>query len=310
MVKAPTDTNSADVAAGAETAPTKTLVVGDLHLRQEVIYRIVDTAVEQLGVGRVVFTGDYTDNWYASAVTFRDAFDEMLIWVKRRRREGLAVDLVLGNHDSQYLLGEPGPGSHMDLAPIVVDALDQLGVTAATTVGASLVTHAGVTAMWAKRFLSVELLAGGGVPSAGEIARELNAMLECGRAGDEAALRTLASAGSGRGGAGIPGPLWADQSELYQDPVPGLDQIVGHTPVESIDLWSIPAEDGVRTSCHLIFCDTFSLTRDLSSVGDGSMLLVDGKTVRTVTPESLGMDSWGAMSWDWMMACVMPFLGR
>lgn len=287
----------------------KTLVVGDLHLRQEVVYRLVNKAVEAHGVARVVFTGDYTDNWYASTITFMDAIDEMLIWVKARRRAGLVVDMVLGNHDSQYLMGESGPGSRMSLAPTIVKAFDQLGLVAATTIGNSLVTHAGVTATWAERFLPKEVIGENeGEVSAECVARELNDMLERGLAGDAATMYSLASAGPGRGGLGIPGPLWADQSELYKDPLHGLDQIVGHTPVESIDLWSISTEDGAHTSCHLIFCDTFSLTRSLSPIGDGSMLLVDGKSISTVTPESLGLGTWGMISWDWMDSSVLPFL--
>ncbi len=286
----------------------KTLVVGDLHLRQEVVYRLVDKAVEILGVGRVVFTGDYTDNWYANTVTFMDAIDAMLIWVKARRRAGLVVDMVLGNHDSQYLMGESGPGSQMSLAPTIVKAFDELGLVAATTIGNSLVTHAGVTASWAEYYLPWGLSKFGRGPSAKTIARELNGMLERGLAGDAFAMQELTMAGPGRGGIGIPGPLWADQAELCEDPLPGLNQIVGHTPVESIDLWDIPGKGGIHTGCRLVFCDTFSLTRSLNPIGDGSMLLVDGKSISTVTPESLGLGTWGMISWDWMDSSVLPFL--
>ena len=279
----------------------KALVVGDMHCKEEFILTRVDTAVELLGCERVVFCGDYVDEWHSSILTMRDATDALRSWVLARRADGLMVDLVMGNHDMQYRLHEAGPGTHTALFSEVAHLLDELGVRAAVTVGNSLVTHAGVTRAWANDCL--DLTEG---TDAATIARQLNALLDHGQ---KVSLRMLAMAGEGRGGWELPGPLWADQSELSQDPLPGLDQIVGHTPVESVDLWNIPADDGVHTTARLIFCDTMSLRGDLSPIGDGSMLLVDGKTIRAVTDDELGMQPWQSAVWDWMTTSVLPFLG-
>ena len=279
----------------------KTLVVGDMHCKEELILSRVDAAVEVLSCERVIFCGDYVDEWHSNILTMRDAMDVLRSWVLERRADGLAVDLVMGNHDMQYRLREAGPGTHTALFDEVSHLLDELDVCAAVTVGGSLVTHAGVTRAWANDCL--DLTEG---TDAATIAHQLNALLDHGQ---EVSLRMLAMAGEGRGGWELPGPLWADQSELYQDPLPGLDQIVGHTPVESIDLWSTPAEDGIHTAAHLVFCDTMSLTSNLSPIGDGSMLLVDGKTIRTVSDEELGVRPWRLSVWEWMTTYVLPFLG-
>ena len=203
----------------------KTLVVGDLHLKEELALPRVDAAVEALGIERVVLCGDYVDEWCSSTLTTHDALDYLTIWVKTQRRRGLTVDLVLGNHDAQYLLREPGPGTQTELYDVVANVLAELDVRAAATVGSSLVTHAGVTRAWAEAHLdpaeSFEV---------DDLCRQLNALLD---SGNERDLRILTQAGPARGGTELPSPLWAD-------PLPGVNQIVGHTPVESVELFQIP----------------------------------------------------------------------
>lgn len=282
------------------TSDQRTLVVGDMHLKEELILGRVDAAISQMGIERVVFCGDYTDEWHSNRLTMLDALDMLIAWVGRRRRRGMEVDLVLGNHDMQYLRRAPGPGTHVDLYDEVAYALAALGVQMATVAGNCLVTHAGVTRAWAGLHLDLN-----DTYDERSVCQALNAMWERGGEDDFTALE---SAGPGRGGFETPGPLWADQSELYQDPLLGIHQIVGHSPVESIDLWQIPSEDGYRTAAKLVFCDTFGLASDLTPIGDGSMLLVEGKSIEPVTSDSLGLESWPVASWEWMSTCVLPFL--
>lgn len=270
----------------------RTLVVGDMHGKEEVILPRVDASVERLGCARVVFCGDYVDEWHSSILGMRDAIRALRSWVLERRADGLAVDLVAGNHDLQYRLREPGPGTHTALFDEVESLLDELGVRAATAVGEALVTHAGVTRAWANDCLD---LAEG--TDAAALARQLNALLDH---GEKISLRMLTQAGAGRGGRELPGPVWADRGELCADPLPGLDQIVGHTPVPTVEVRPIDAGDGAQAPVRLAFCDTFSLTSRLSPIGDGSMLVVDGAGMRAVGDEELGLPPWKPAVWDWM----------
>lgn len=281
-------------------ASKKTLVVGDMHLKEELILSRVDAAIERLAIERVVFCGDYVDEWHASDLMMREALVALTTWVASKRSQGLEVDLVLGNHDMCYLLNHNGPGTHSKLYAEVSAALSTLNVSVATVVGSCLVTHAGVTASWAQRYLSPEDCA-----SASSLAHALNVMLE--HEGEDGAY-ALYSAGPARGGNSLPSPLWADLTELYQDPIPNVFQIVGHTPVESIDVWQVPCEDGEHTAARLIFCDTFSLTSYLTPIGDGSMLVVDGASIFAATSEGLGAASWGEESWKWAMSTLPPIL--
>lgn len=281
-------------------ASEKTVVVGDLHCKEELILPRVDAAVDALGAGRVVLCGDYVDEWLSNALTVRDSLDCLGRWVRERRARGMEVDLVLGNHDVQYLLRESGPGTHAALYDEVAEALLDLGVRAAVTVGPWLVTHAGVTRAWANDCLDLSEGA-----AADEIADQLNTLLDH---GVKISLRMLATVGPGRCGYGLPGPLWADQSELVYDALPGLDQIVGHTPVRSIDLRQLSAEGDAGAAGRLAFCDTMSLRRDLTPVGDGSLLLVEGRSARAVSGEELGLKPWGPAVFAWAKAYVRPLL--
>lgn len=51
-----------------------------------------------------------------------------------------------------------------------------------------------------------------------------------------------------------------------------------------------------------------SLTSNLVPIGDGSMLLAEGKSVRTVTSEELGLDPWPVAISNWMDTSVLPFV--
>lgn len=245
----------------------ETLIVGDVHLRTEwVLPAIDDVLAGHPAVGRVVFTGDFCDEWNARPQTMRNGICTLVRWVEARRSQGLSVDLVFGNHDFQYLLGEQGPGTHMTLVPFVREMLFPLGLRMAHIVDGFLVTHAGLTGIWANEYLSRPA-------TAEEAAHQLNAML------DEGSLRTLYklhACGRGRGGREVPGPLWADRQELMRDPYPAFNQIVGHSPLRRITRERVFAKgsDGTRRAVVLWFCDTFSRLPNGRAIGNGSMLLM------------------------------------
>ena len=81
----------------------KTRVIGDMHLKEDLILSRVDQAIKKLDVNRVVFCGDYVDEWHSNRSIMLDAIDDFLTWIDGKRKHGLDVDFVLGNHDMQYL---------------------------------------------------------------------------------------------------------------------------------------------------------------------------------------------------------------
>ena len=255
----------------------KTLVVGDLHLKQQfVLPRIDEMLASDAEIGRVVFLGDACDDWGANEADELNAMEFYAKWVREYRERGMRIDVLLGNHDFCYVRGKRGPGSIMsimrNLRTILEDALQ---AKAACAVGPYLCSHAGVTGVWAKRFLP-------DVPAdARAIAQRLNEMLA-----DSSYWGDLDSCPPSRGGWSLPGPLWADLRDMLDDALPGVPQIVGHSPVERVENyargWMTAGRDALWA------CDTMSLMSYGSPIGDGSMLLVEGPG------EPSGPDAMGA----------------
>lgn len=284
----------------------KTLVIGDTHLKQKQILPRVDAAIAAYNAQRVVFLGDYCDDWGASDSFALESLHAFADWVAERRGRGFAVDVVLGNHDMRYLMEEDGPGTQWGIMEKVHEILDGLGIVMAAEANGYLLTHAGVTSSWADD--NFDLAAWDAAhASAANAARLLNEMLA-----DPTRWRDLDTCGAARGGFEVAGPLWADKRELAMDFLPGVNQIVGHTPVftcERLKLWprhssgmrmwhASNGREGVRAGDDSVTpivwaCDTFSLTSMLAPIGDGSMLLVnDAGAVEVVDYATLGEGAW------------------
>ena len=256
-----------------------TLVVGDTHLKQKYICNAIDVVLQRYKVNEVVFTGDYTDDWLASDETALAALRHFAKWVEAKRCEGMSVRLVLGNHDLCYLTGVEGPGTQFGIIDEVRELLQHLQLEMAVVVNGYLVTHAGITQRWADEYMPT-WYGKDKASKAVSAAQILNTMFA-----DPACWNALDSCGSGRGGWGIPGPLWADFWELKAEPVSGMDQIVGHTPVRE-------CASNKSESERLWFCDTFSLTSALRPIGNGGMLLVSSGNIEVLSYEQLMGCSW------------------
>lgn len=271
----------------------KTIVVGDLHLKQSRILPQVERAVARHGAGRVVLCGDYVDEYGATDEDELRELTYMAGWLEARRAEGLVVDALLGNHDFAYLQGWEISGYRPVVAPSVRWMLKEMHLAVATTVGDILVTHAGLTASWARRHPEVlgSCEPGQAEPATGaaEVAHAaLDALYAQGP--DSDGWRALFAAGPARGGWQRPGPLWADVMELLAGPVPGMRQIVGHTPLDTCTRLDAPSE--------IWACDTFSCYRNGDPIGDGTGLLVDDDGIVTVVPirdegDGAGQDATG-----------------
>lgn len=252
---------------------SKTLVVGDIHLKAfDMLAKVDDVLSDDGTIERVVFLGDVCDEWGSDDGQMMREIEEFADWVEDRRASGMRVDVLLGNHDFQYLLGVAGPGTHMGLMRFVSETLFQLGPQAACEVDGFLLTHAGLTRWFADEHLDDP-------QSAAEAAEQLNDLYEDGSA---RALEAIFSRGMVRGGCDAPGPLWADKCELEEDPVDDIPQIVGHTPVATACRGEM-RELG-ESAPEIWFCDTFSLQSDMTPIGDGSMLIVEDGNVEAVHP--------------------------
>lgn len=276
----------------------RTIVVGDMHQKQHLVLPIVDNAIRFLGAKRVVLLGDYCDDYSpdrdeTDAEKLLRGLEYQVDWVDRTRNRGVQVDVLLGNHDMQYLVERQGPGTNLNCIIPVRRLLAQMNVRMAAAVDGWLATHAGLTSQFADIVLEIDDEAESfGKPSysAESLAAQLNAAFDHAltemfdHANDEELL-LFNLCGPGRGDMSIPGPLWASTSELTVLGMPHLDQIVGHTPVYSVHKLEEQGFSGER----FMACDTFSTDFDFRPLGDGSILLADDETheMRAVIPEEV-----------------------
>ena len=276
----------------------KTIVVGDMHQKQHPILPIVDNAIRFLGARRVVLLGDYCDDYSPNRDTtdakkLLEGLEFQADWIDRTRGRGIQVDVLLGNHDMQYLIERQGPGTNLNCIIPVQRLLAQMNVRMATAVDGWLATHAGLTSQFANVVLEIDSNAARSDRpsySAESLSEQLNATLdhalsEMFERGNDEELLLLNLCGPGRGGACIPGPLWASTSELTLLGIPRLNQIIGHTPVYSVRELEEQGFCGER----YMACDTFSTDFDFRPLGDGSILLTDDEMheMRAVTPEEV-----------------------
>jgi hypothetical protein len=192
----------------------RTLIIPDIHHK----ISVVDEVLERESFDRVVFLGDYFDDFNDGPEEARRTAE----WL-RAHVEDARFTFLYGNHDVPYRFSAPGlecPGYHLDKWMVVVQVLTEScwsRFQLHAWVDGILLTHAG----WNRRF------AGAG----GEVSAEFIDRLcaECLRDLSEGRMHPLAAAGTSRGGREPSGGVtWQDWREL--EPIPGLRQIVGHTP--------------------------------------------------------------------------------
>lgn len=241
-----------------------TLFVGDLHLQAKLILPLVEKAIEKHNVERVIFMGDYVDQWnqndndqlYIDELTLLNKFRKKLI------KEGKVEPVFLiGNHDMPYLIGIPEYYSvyNRQVFDKVHDLLLRLQPQIAYDVDDDFVaSHAGYvqTSAWEiplwhfKPWLY------------SYIDESIKLQKQVGRRGGFDTYGSM---------------LWEDFGErLWRA---GMKyQIVGHTPQKTItDL-----REDITCEANCICVDTFSLNQFYNPIGDGSMLLYKDDTFEVI----------------------------
>ena len=245
-----------------------TLIVGDMHCKMSHLMPLVDLSIRYIKTGteRVIFLGDYMDDYQVDDEDNFSALEVFAEWVEYKRAHGMQIDVLLGNHDLPYFLQRYPFDTSMFLLEEgeVTKLLKDIRVQAATTVeteeGSVLCTHAGLTKTWAGAFMGKQAF------SAEDAADELNAMLYDDRAGYFHQIGYL-SGGHNK----YSSPLWTGVIELQKNAYPGFGQIVGHTAVNTTK--HIQSESGEM----LAYCDTLSVEGTVKPIGDGSFLYVNNQ---------------------------------
>jgi len=214
----------------------KVLFIGDIHGLSE---------WDNIAIGglkqfyKIVFLGDYVDSFHVRPVEQLHNLKNLCTFIRKNKDH---VTALLGNHDYAYVYNYPGISGHQgtqahEYRKIFQDNIDLFqiawGYQSETSKQYTLATHAGLTQTFWKKHILPEFAEGkflhqitdGKKPADLKIHEALNYLQD---------KELLWKVGQMRGGWGTPGPLWADNMELFEDPYEGINQVFGHTPKASI----------------------------------------------------------------------------
>lgn len=233
---------------------TKTILVGDTHLKNALILPILDDIIEKHNVKQVIFMGDYLDTKIQGQQSNVGLYAKDLVylvdWKKKAADKGISCKFLIGNHDIFYYLGIPTSFTltNQEAFEAVGDTLEELDLQIAFQLDDYIVSHAGYNFLfdvedWHFSRLSLE--------------------------NEDELIRFASTIGPMRGEQDLAGsPVWAHIEEIKIAPNPDYPkQIVGHTPQPSIDL-----------STNVIGIDTFAIDEKMNFYGNGDILLYDSDT--------------------------------
>lgn len=216
------------------------LVCGDIHCKPD----ILDHAIRATDWDLFVFLGDACDNFGA---TQSDNLQILNKIIEYKRKFGEKFVWLLGNHDWSYYDDTINMSGHISFGAenvkyLLKENLDLWDLFYAKD--KYIFSHAGISADF--------------LPLTREIPyKELKVNI--------GANNPMNKVGTACGGySNNPSLLWARPTEVKPLPLDNI-QIVGHTPVKNITVWS----NG------LVICDTFSQYPTGEFFGDKSLLLIE-----------------------------------
>lgn len=216
----------------------KILALGDLHGRHEILSNAMNDFLHG-DFDKMILIGDYADSFDRSNEDILRCFKSIIEY-----KEELGDDFIplIGNHDIQYMLDNnydvQCTGYRPDLYYQLFSYLrpHRKVFQYAYSAGNHLFTHAGITKSWylkhynvLDKWCNISNLNVGDDAFLGTLLNNI---------GDTSDAPILWETGDSRKEIKIHncsgGPLWADKSEMINDPMPGIDHVVGHTPVQNI----------------------------------------------------------------------------
>ncbi|WIH81614.1 metallophosphoesterase [Brachyspira pilosicoli] len=196
----------------------KVAVIGDLHGKPCWKHLLKDNNFD-----KIVFLGDYSDD---SWVTFTDKeiADNLKDVIEFKRDNNSKVELLIGNHDFQYIVGYPTASRYRksyacELNKIFNDNKDIFNVV--YVLKDYVFTHAGITNGWIN-YIKKKY----DIKDFTDIAKNINMVYsKCKEDCNIASYR--------RGGMSMfAGILWADIGDLKEDGCFDYNQVVGHNRVK------------------------------------------------------------------------------
>ena len=288
--------------------PEKILVVPDIHAKPYIVDRVFEV-IDNNPFSKVIFLGDYEDDWDASPEKNYNTIKK-LIELKQKMPD--KIILLSGNHTQSYIFPQSFrcSGFNEETRSLVKDLYktkigDKYIFQFAFAKGNYLFTHAGVTRSFWGELRSLirshhpelrELLKSSANTRASDVSDLFNQIFITGMENpDYPPYQMFAQVGSARGGRQIPSPIWADKTELLDDPMYHIRQVVGHTPTKTIEFYPFRGDRKQRP--NLIFCDTLSTLYEpytgwTFNIGDSSLLQLTFGKLNTARINIIPKEDW------------------
>lgn len=201
----------------------KIIVIGDIHGR-DIWKQIVKQEFD-----KIIFLGDYLDSYDLPVDKQRQNLIDILEFKANNRDK---VELLIGNHDFQYLPGinETYSGynglTKLGCSQILSDAVKNGDIKACHQHDNILFSHAGITQTW---------LDNNGYDVNDNMVDYLNNLLVY----TPYAFKFMAGETANMYGDDVTqSPIWVRPKSLNNDKIKGYIQVVGHTGVNIIELWN------------------------------------------------------------------------
>lgn len=232
----------------------KIITIGDIHGRDDWKKSIKDFDKNTI----YVFVGDYVDSFTKTNMEILENLKEIIQFKKEYVRN---VILLIGNHELQYIFNEQKlhnctgfrPEMYFDLNKLLTDNKDLFslsfeveGINEEGKLGKYLWTHAGIHRGWFAKFdkglKKEDYRHKDFFDDSMSISEKLNIALLLYN-------KDLFDCSPQRGGfMKEGGPFWADFNEVYNKPLLGYHQIIGHTVRDNIKTYNCYQTDDTSTT--------------------------------------------------------------
>ena len=224
----------------------KIAIIGDLH-GKNCYKKLLKDKIESFD--KIIFMGDYSDD---SWITFTDKeiVDNLKEVIEFKKKYQNKVELLIGNHDFQYIVGYPTASRYRETYAKEMHQIFNENEKLFKMIFIAndyIFTHAGITNGWTnyiKKKYKIEKI------DINNIEEEINKVY----AADKEDCNIVSFR---RGGwNNFAGPLWADTEDLLEDAWLGYNQVVGHNRVK-------PRSVIKKENYNIFLADHFDTNQDV-----------------------------------------------
>lgn len=210
----------------------KYLILGDIHGRKNWVDLVTPFDEDTL----YIFIGDYTDPYYYEGVSYNQMMEQLLLIIQFKKEHPDNVLLLVGNHDLQYIINN-GETNRYDvfhaerIMKVFSDNADAFYGVAYQIGEKYLISHAGVTSAWYKKWIDEKI----DDLTLEKICDEVNKLWEKNKKAFSFAPNAVKLSDC-YGTSATHSPLWIRPTSLWEYNIFGFGsgkiQVVGHTRFE------------------------------------------------------------------------------